>query len=245
MKKTILSLICILSMLGCCLLGGGAKVSDFTIEEHVERITERITNSEKDPYIDWYFSEGETYQSFAVYPLYGQDEKVTFYLVEFDPHGFVFVLAKDEHYGIGGCVKTGMYLLSEVYGVKNPWAPYIVDKNGPLIKDHPSLSEEHNLVRFFSFDQKGDLILDENGELIIYKKSPYFVTGNINEKKYLLRTTKDSNSSTQYICAVKKDGKFINLMSEGLEFEEAEEYKFEENATIHPIGVLTPRAELK
>ena len=245
MRKIILSFTCILSILGCCLLGG-AKVSDFTVEEHIQRITERIENSEPDPYIDWYFSEGETYQSFEVYPLYDQNEEVTFYLIEFDPHGFVFVRTKDETYGIGGCVKTGMYLLSSVYGRIYPWAPYIADKNGAPIGEHPLLSVECNLLRFFSSDKKGDLILDEKGELIIYEKSPYFVTGNINEKKYLIKTITESGyKSSEYICAVKKDGKFINLMSEGLEFEEAEEYKVEENATIYPMGVLTTRAELK
>ena len=241
MKKTILSLICILSMLGCCLLGGGAKVSDFTIEEHVGRITERIANSDR----NWGFPQGGTYQSFAVYPLYDQNEEVNFYLVEFEPYGFVFVRVKDESNKIGGCMKTGMYMLSDRFGIDYPWIPYRIDNKGSCIVDHPSLSEEYDLVRFFDVDQKGDLILDENGELITYKKSPYFVTGNINEKKYLLRTTKDLKPSTYYICAVKKDGKFINLMSECLVFEEAEEYKFEENATIDAWGLLSPGNELK
>ena len=50
--------------------------------------------------------------------------------------------------------------------------------------------------------------VDENGERIYYAKSPYYVTNNINEKKYLLDA-----GSCYGICAIKKDGDFINLIS--------------------------------
>ena len=63
--------------------------------------------------------------------------------------------------------------------------------------------------------------------MIIYDKSPYFVTGNTNEKKYLLET----ELSYEFICAVKKGGKFLNLIS-GLYLEDLESYKSEEEATI-------------
>ena len=42
------------------------KVDDFTVEEHRQRITQRIKESNS----RWGFPEGEKYQDFEVYPLY-------------------------------------------------------------------------------------------------------------------------------------------------------------------------------
>ena len=109
-----------------------------------------------------------------------------------------------------------MYVLSNTYWQDFPWSPYV--------KDETNSQPEP--------DRDKSWILDENGERIFYTKSPYFVTGNIDEKKYLIET----NTSDKFICAVKKDGKFVNLIS-GLEVEKSqihfdEVYSYEKHSTL-------------
>ena len=208
------------------------KASDFTVEQHIQRITERIESRGS----TWGCSDGESYQSFQVYPLYNKNEEVNLYLVEFEPYGFVFVRATDETPFIGGCVRLGMYMLSDFYGKTRPWTPYTKGENSPYLPCLQSLLEGLKADSV----ERGDVILDENGEIILYDRSPYFVTGNINEKKYILATT----NSSAYICAVKREGKFINLMSGGLELPDEEKYKYEEHATIVALGYAGKQYEL-
>ena len=187
------------------------QVSDYTVEEHIQRITERVKNSD----YTWGFPEGETYQDFAVYPLYNQDDELTKFLIEFEPYGFVLVLAKNALNGL--YFRTSMYLVYHpCYGKECPWTPYIANANGPDLSC---------IVETVTPGARGELILDEKGEVIKYFKSPYYVTGNINEKKYLLKTDNGD------IYAVKKDGEFINLVS-GVGFAEEEEYDREDHSVL-------------
>lgn len=151
---------------------------------------------------NWWIPEGLTEEDFDIYALYNQNEQLTYCIIEYEPNGFAFVFVGDQPFFLVSC--KSMYSLGEIYSSKNPWTPYIRDNNG---------------------EKKP--ILDENGERIYYDKSPYFVTNSLNERKYLLET----DDSAKYICAIKKDGKFINLIS-GLEFEPSEIYYYEEHATI-------------
>ena len=210
---SIIFLLCILLNTSGCT----KKVQEFSEEEHIARISERI--KERDT--NWGYPEGETYEDFEVYPLYNQNDELKYFLVEFEPYGFVFVYIQNEPPILTSFLyaNKSMYVLSaDLYGKSNPWTPYIRDKNSPTI---PSLKEGWEDTR------KGDLILDENGKMIIYDKSPYFVTENTNEKKYLLET----DCSYEFICAVKKDGKFINLIS-GLYLDDLRSYNSEEETTL-------------
>lgn len=226
MKKIIskiLSFVCLLCAMVCC-VGCSKKVDDFSVEEHIQRITERI--EKKDSH--WGYPTEELYEDMEVYPLYDENEELKYFLVEFEPCGFTFVLLRNEPPTLLSFLYPykSMYSVSALHGPDNPWTPYVRNENGPPL---PSLSGNGN----------GDLILDENGEMIVYDKSPYFVTGNINEKKYLLET----NNSGEYICAVKENGKFVNLIS-GLEVEDLKEYFYEENATLFVHFIPTWRNDI-
>ena len=189
MKRTITKFItCFLSavLLLCTAMmmsGCTKKASDFTEEEHIARITERIKESNR----TWSYPKGETYDDFQVYPIYDKDETLKYFLVEFNPHGFVFILLTNERPSflahLGAC--TSMYRLSNVYGNQHTWSPYIT--NGT----------------------DNSWLLDENGAQIYHNRSPYFISGNIDKKKYLLET----NNGAEFICAVKQNDKFINLVS--------------------------------
>lgn len=165
--------------------------NNFTIEEHIQRISERI----KDRDTNWGYPDGETYKDFGVYPLYDVNEELKYFLVEFEPYGFVFVYLTEEKPGILSCLgaSTSMYKLSNVYGINNTWSPYIKDETNS--QPPPDLDKSW--------------ILNENGERILNSKSPYYITGNIEEKKYLLV----GNSHSDFICAIKRDNEFINLVS--------------------------------
>ena len=195
MKRLIANIIVVMLLFNITinLMGCTIKASYYTEEQHIQRITERIEKQRET--WNWMYPEGETYSDFKVYPLYDENDEFIECLVEFEPYGFFIALIGDLHI-ISYCFKGSMYGYSEMYGAKENkhghdlrWSPYKYDK-------------------YYSYDDK-IWILDEKGERIYYDKSPYFVTGNINEKKYLI----DINDGAQYICAIKKDGQFVNLIS--------------------------------
>ena len=160
MKRPLRVIICLLCLFSYCFLFGYDLVSQYTIEEHVQRITERI--SKKD------FSWVLTYESFEVYPLYDLNEQVNVCLVEFEPSGFVFVHLRDEPQLLCNVTGAGtsMYKRSDFYCAgQSSWSPYIVDDN----------YEKH-------------YFLDERGWEFIYYKSPYRVAQVLDEKKYLIET---------------------------------------------------------
>lgn len=187
------------------------KANMFTEVEHIERITERFQQKLYNMPGD----DGITVESFSVYPLYNQNEELSMFLVEIEPFGFTFVGLRDESYDLLSCSngKTSMYKVSDFYGA-DTWSPYIVDET----------SSQSNT------DNNKIYILDENGERIYYKKSPYYVTDNIDKRKYLIET-----QGAEYICAIKEDGKFINLISgESFTVENVNEYELSQTqSTIH------------
>ena len=188
-------LICVIlisvGIIGC---GCKKKAASFSEEEHIQRISERI-----DKQLDtWTYADGKKYEGYKVYPLYDENEELKHFLVEFEPCGFTFIRLDDEQSKIYSCigVNTSMYRRSTFYGEMRTWSPYIHDKT--LSQPYP--------------DTEKKWIQDENGEQIYYKRSPYYVTQNSNNKKYLL----ESGDSGYMICAVKQDGVFVNLISNSL-----------------------------
>ena len=222
--KRIISVILVLISVVIVFSGCGRKVSNYSVEEHIQRISERVRNHK------WII---EDFEDFDVYPLYGKDEKLKFFLLEFNPHGFVFIFVKDEPPVLTSCLYAhkSMYIISaDYYDKERTWFRYVADKNGPSLFD---------FVEEASSSKKGTPIFDEKGEIIKYDKSPYYVSGNVNEKKYVFET----EVSYEYICAVKKDGKFINLIS-GTELPDADSYDSIENATLYGKIIASRRFDL-
>ena len=184
------------------------RSSWYSEEQHIKRVSKRIDNHFK----DWKYGNGERYESFKVYPLYEKDDTLQYFLVEFEPFGFVFIyLDKYERRTvILGILSKSMYREGNIYDDDNPWSPYVKD----LTKSQP---EPHR-------DKKW--ILDENGNKIVYTRSPYYITGHINDKKYFIKI-----ESGDYICAVKQGDKFLNLIS-GLTFDASNDSSIKEQASI-------------
>ena len=222
--KRMISVILVLISVVIVLSGCGRKVSDYSVEEHIQRISERVRNT------TWLIDD---FEDFDVYPLYDKDEKLKFFLLEFNPHGFGFIFVQDEPPVLTSCLyahKSMYFISADYYYKEETWFRYVADKNGPSLFD---------FVEEADSSKKGTPIFDEKGEIIKYDKSPYYVSGNVNEKKYIFET----EVSYEYICAVKKDEKFINLIS-GTELPDADSYDSMENATLLIRGIASRRFDL-
>lgn len=190
-KKIILCLLLVTTFFSSLLLSGCLrKVSSFSEERHAERIRSRLLERWKGNLV----ISGVPIEDFELYPLYDENDKLAYFLVECEPNGFFFVLLRDETfvYAFSG---GNMYTISNNYygyGDAFIWSPYTVD----LSKPDP-FAEENKIFE-----------LDESGEKICYSKSPFFITDNLNERKYLL-----NNSRYGYVCAVKNQNNFTNVMN--------------------------------
>ena len=172
------------------LFAGCAKdVDDFTEEEHIQRITERVQES-------GLMKSGE-YTGFSVYPLYDQNDEFFYFLVEFEPYAFMFIRPRDELSAVYSWfgIPSGMYMIC-LYGNQRMWSPYTIDET------NSQPGEDKDIC----------WILDANGEKINYNRSPYYVTGNIDQRKYLFDAEQGSGSE-EFICAVKTGDTYLNLVS--------------------------------
>ncbi len=158
------------------------KAKYYTVEEHIQRVRERMEKRMEDPYY-------EPFTAFEVYPLYNVNDELNYFLIELEPYGFLFVILSDEYWHI--VYWSSMYKTNLGVFDKGAWSPYTIDETNS--QPEP--------------DTDKIWMVDENYKKICYDRSPYYVTNNLNEKKYLLRT------EGNYICAVKSGEKFFNLVS--------------------------------
>ena len=193
----------------------GQKTTDFTVEEHIERISERIEKR--------YMQDGSPYTDYKVYPLYEDDDSFAdFCLVEFEPYGYLYVEIYDtitllRPFGLNGMYGRGNY-------PDTKWQRYRIrlDETTP-----DPYNDSQWLQRKNSVDQIIESTCfyeaDKNGEFIFHDVS-HFKAANIeNEKRYFLRIQK-----TYSVPAVKRGDKFFSLIS-------MEEFTYDPSLTIEDI----------
>ncbi len=199
-KKIIVIILCIILISLCALSFCGCivKASWFSEEYHIKKVSEKI----QEKYIDSDFtvkiySDHSTNSelikevkptSFEIYPIYNIDEQLTYFLIEFEPWGHMYVKLKDPSIS-----SNSLYRVSAGYTEK--WSPCTLD---------PEKNTEYDY----------DLIweLDENGEKVVHYRSPYYVRGIKNEKRYIVRyECYDFKGSKRLIPAVKMGDKYVNL----------------------------------
>ena len=182
--KTILIITIALMLFSSLFMFAGCthKASHYTEEEHIQRVRERMEKRMED-------TDYESFTGFEVYPLYNVNDELNYFLIELEPHGFLFVLLKDEYWQVFSW--SSMYLVNSAYKERT-WSPYTIDETNS--QPEP--------------DTDKIWMVDENNEKICYDRSPYYVTDNLNEKKYLLYI-----GNGWYICAIKSGERFINLVS--------------------------------
>lgn len=163
------------------------KSSDYTETQHIQRVTD-LANKR-------YLNDDTDYTELQVYPLYDENDKLTSFLIELKPVGFMYVFlnhnSKLNHFG------NGMYLQS-TSNIK-PWARYVVENgNDAYLKIYNTT---------YKFNDRRWTELDENDMPVLHETS-HFKTANIQyEKRYFLKYR------SKYIPAVKRNDKFLNLIS--------------------------------
>lgn len=163
--------------------------SDFTVDQHIERITERVEKK--------FMKNKNKYDAFSVYPLYNKNDELQYFLIEFEPEGYIYVLLQDEKtklLSIFGA-STSMYLMATA----SEWSPYTLDKTNK--QPEPDTNKIWHT--------------DENGNKITYNVSPYKVANRLEDKKYLLQTIsqEENGSEPYYIPAIKLETNYFNLIS--------------------------------
>lgn len=181
-----LSVILVIALLVSVLV---ERSDDFTTEEHVARVTELAKKR--------YLNGDGKYTDLQVYPVYNQDDKLKYFLIELEPVGYVFVYMRKNN------LFSSMYLRGE--GKRMFWSRYAVEKGSfATVKDESGKT-------LGVYDNARWTELDENGEPIKYYSSPYKIANILNEKLYLLDVRQEGTHGT--IAAVKRDGKYLNLIS--------------------------------
>ena len=182
-KKTILLcvvlavVIALLAILGVRIIKGSSWA--YTEEQHLQRISKLVEKR--------YMGEKSEYTSYEVFPLYDQNEKMKYCIVEFEPYGFVWVKINDNDFNYG------MYSRREMD--KNGWSRY------EYIDTTQTSSSEDNI--------KWET--DEGKKRIYYKESPYKVAGISDERRYVV-TIIQAIHYPSTVPAVKRGDKYLNLM---------------------------------
>ncbi len=195
-KKTIAilalsSILCIsiFSLVGC---NKTLNPDDYTLEDHIEFIAQRVQQR--------YMKEGTPYTSFAVYPLYDENDKYTHFLVEFEPYGFLMIETHKQK--ISKFEYTSMYRRCDAYLCRDEkfgWQKYRYDIEEQEIID--GIKWEKGKIKFL--DKEVYFEVNEQGECVEYYKSPYAVANVLSQKLYFI------NSSP----IIEENGKFIDLVS--------------------------------
>ncbi|MDE6617675.1 MAG: hypothetical protein K2K13_01450 [Clostridiales bacterium] len=187
------------------------KSSDFTEKEHLARVTDLAKKR--------YIVNGK-YTDLQVYPIYNQDDKLQYFLIELEPVGYMMVyLHKNNIYSsmYSRSTRSEMYWVR--YAVEIGSYAYIKEENGPGL----------------AYQDARWLELDENNEPILHYSSPYKDANVLNEKLFLL--TVEQKGRFGEIAAVKRDGKFFNLISM-----EPIDYKYKTDEILWPVfstGIIT------
>lgn len=160
-KKKITSVVAIVLLLLLCICfiwGHAHKASDYTTEQHIQRMSERIEKR-------FMAEDNEKWTGFEIKPLYNENEELNIFLVEFEPYGYLCVLVGDELNKVFGWLgmRTSMYRLSNET-ITRTWSPYNLN----------------------STTCEKEWILDEEGNKIVYNSSPFYVSNAGNAKYYLL-----------------------------------------------------------
>lgn len=195
MKKSTKILACIVAGILLIVAGWyiGSTAKFYPEKWHIQRIEYRAEKR--------FLGEESEYTGLEVYPIYNENDKMEYALIEFEPQGFLYV-------GIGERTYPwkSMYTLND--REPEPWMPYrikeganetIVDANGDVIAQ--------------SFNQ--EFIRDENGLVFIYNDSHFKVAGIENERRYFLSTkmmVELGVGSTGLIPAVKRGDQYLDLV---------------------------------
>ena len=203
MKKAVawIMAVSVLFGVGYCFTGCIGTVideaSDYTEEEHLQRVSDLVEKR--------YMQEGSQYTSYEVYPVYDEYEELQYFVIDFEPEGYVYILLQKTV----GRFCRGMYT-RDCYE-NEFWRPYtyapgaectVPDENGEMVTYEDILFRQ-----------------DENGNYYGFRVSHFKAANIANEKRYLLQLNRKSGDPLGLVPAVKRGEKYLNLVSwEEMEF---------------------------
>lgn len=168
----------------------------YTLEEHKQRIAQRVEER--------FMSTGE-YTSYSISPIYDENDKLTHFVVDFEPTGYIYVMLKREDLFSG----NSMYMINIPTGEKmTAWTRYKIAMTKPASVNGCSWSGG-SYIEIDGIEYRYWWEINSEGEEIKHSDS-YYNAANIDEseKRYLIKT-----ADREYVPAVKVNGKFLNLIS--------------------------------
>ena len=163
---------------------------DFTVADHYARVCE---------FVDKRYMASNKYDDYQVYPLFDENDEFTYYfVVDFAPAGFVFV-----------GVMEGDYLANGMLGIRK-YKPCITTTNWAQWRYSTSDAPAYDLNWQQNAKNNNYYVVDESGEVVLHKDSPFKVANMEGEMRYMLQC-KDSNS---FVLAVKRGEQFFNVISQ-------------------------------
>ena len=168
---------------------------------HLKKISELVAQR--------YFLKGSTYTGYTIYPLYDEQDKPTYVLVELEPHGYTYLKPVNNIPLISRLFTSSIYMCSsrDLKAPQTTWQRYTIEEGlETVIKDKYGWDVLYKHRRWET---------DENGNYIEYLDSHFKVAGIQDEKRYwlYLQHTKNLGGQSGYVPAVKRNGKYINLIS--------------------------------
>ena len=177
------------------------RPEDYTLEEHIARITPRIEKRYVNP--ETRKQEYDHITGYKLYPLYDNEDKLQYFLIEFEPYGFASVSMRKTTPFIG------MYFREDQY-INHTWFRYRLCIDGVEPESYEGkqwVEVERNDGLSYYNEENFRYETDDNGEVIRYNHSPYAIAGVLDQKLYML------DLYLHGVPAIKQDGKFINLVA--------------------------------
>lgn len=176
------------------LLGGIIYADLYTVNQHNKRVSQRL---------DKHYVNNGKFQSYEIYNLYDEYEKVIGFLIEFNTGDFEYILINKKMRLMGQPFSPSMYVIASLnYDKTIGWSNYLVCDSleqypeGKWIKDS-NYESNHVLWR-----------ANNDGEQVYYKNNPFKVANFEMEKKYLLKS-----NDGRYFPAIKQNSFYINLIN--------------------------------
>ncbi len=144
------------------------------------------------------------YTDLEVYPIYNENEELSNILVELEPYGFVIVKLINVV-----SIYPSFYAVNDeqdLIDAAEPWSRYRLALDGGTPPPYNGITWLRQSVGVIEYQPQDNMCfeVDENGELVSFKVSPYKAYGTIDEKLYLV---------SGFIPAVKRGERFFNLIS--------------------------------
>lgn len=143
-----LIIIMLLSMVG--IMTGCDDPNRYTKEQHIQRISKRVEQRLNEGHFKgfggYYF---ENITDFAVYPIYNNDDKLVWFLIEFEPIGYIYVVINYNRSPFSG---TAMYSYNLGENCKSHFGAIgITDENRYFL-----LMEHHGVIQAYMPSVKRD-----------------------------------------------------------------------------------------